>query len=38
MATITYGITAGKWPKPGAIVRFFGLTPSRKHVHTKREH
>ena len=25
MAVITYGIPVEKWPKPGAIVRFFGL-------------
>ena len=36
MATITYGITWKNGHKPGAIVRFFGLMPSRKHGHKKK--
>ena len=37
MPTITHGVTVEKWPQPGAIVRFFGLTRSRTHGHEETE-
>ena len=35
---ITYRLTVDKWPLSGAIVRFFGLMPSRKQGHENQTH